>query len=136
MELSRRNDERTWYMCFVADRSWAIQTGRQSMLQEDARFLQLDQWRLDPWAVAEDASIIALVYLRRIMVSLSARRSGSRLRRLQARFDSQSPFNSVSSCEDELDQWRDTWVAESTRSEWQGVCMSLFSQLISQSRSG
>jgi hypothetical protein len=68
-ELSTRNDERTWFTCFIADRSWSIQTGREPMVSEDPRFLRLEHWRGKAVAVPEDDSIVALIKLRKIMVS-------------------------------------------------------------------
>lgn len=68
--LSRRNDERTWLSCIMSDRSWAVQTGRQTILEDDPRFLRLDEWLIVEGANFEDATIVAMMKLRRIMVSV------------------------------------------------------------------
>ncbi|KAM0756645.1 hypothetical protein T439DRAFT_321340 [Meredithblackwellia eburnea MCA 4105] len=87
-----RDAERTWITCFLADRSWAAQTGRPPLVPEDDLTLGSVAWLDNSIALPEDASLVALVQLRR----LQSRKMSSEIEVLGRQRD--------------LDQWKLDWI--------------------------
>ncbi|KAI5481416.1 fatty acid elongase [Pseudohyphozyma bogoriensis] len=92
-----RDAQRTWVTCFLADRSWAAQTGRPPLVPEDSLTLGSMAWLDDDIATAEDTSCVALIQLRRLLAR---------------------PYNDFASRLQELESWKLDWL----RPKYQGLC--------------
>ena len=69
-ESTIRNAHRCWFTCFLADRSWAAQTGRPPLVHDRDLIMGARRWLDSPSALPDDASIVALANLRSIFERL------------------------------------------------------------------
>jgi hypothetical protein len=61
------NRERTWYMCFVLDRSFSAQMGKPHSVKEDFIIRDAARWCRAPHAIPTDLGLAAYVHLQRLL---------------------------------------------------------------------
>ncbi|KIK63832.1 hypothetical protein GYMLUDRAFT_162284 [Collybiopsis luxurians FD-317 M1] len=114
--LERRNRERTYLVLYVHDRSLATSTGRNWMLPEDDFIRHADRWHERPASTArpEDVIVAAFVQLRHIAAETTEvyrNHTGDFARR-----SADINYDVVlRNCNNQLNQWNETWNREMQR---------------------
>ncbi|EED21240.1 protein priB, putative [Talaromyces stipitatus ATCC 10500] len=100
-----RNEERTWFVLFVYDRSISLQTGKPWMIERNKFIEAIDAWCRDPLAIENDVILGAFVTLR-LLTSEVFRLLGS-WRQIHS---SQNMGSFMIMISNRIDEWEDKWL--------------------------
>ncbi|OKL61715.1 hypothetical protein UA08_02333 [Talaromyces atroroseus] len=99
-----RNEERTWFVLFVYDRSISLQTGKPWMIERNTFIEAIQPWCRDPLAIKNDVLLGAFVTLR-LLTSEVFMLLGSRRQMNSPRMTS---FLTMIS--NRINEWEDKWL--------------------------
>lgn len=96
-----RDAQRCWMTCWIADRSWSAQSARPALIPENETTLDAQNWLIQTQANADDASIVALIQLRRILERLPD----------NAQLADRKVRSNTDLIQRDLEVWKRTWSA-------------------------